>query len=126
MRFGGFIMSLFGGIIGNLLGQAEAQLLPGLLDKALAQTSLGSLQGLLQKLQQSGLGPQVQSWLGSGSNQPITAAQLESALGEGVVDKISTTLNMPPDQIFGFLAEHLPAVIDRLSPQGALQPVPPA
>ena len=119
-------MSLFGGIIGNLLGQAEAQLLPGLLDKALAQTSLGSLQGLLQKLQQSGLGPQVQSWLGSGSNQPITAAQLESALGEGVVDKISTTLNMPPDQIFGFLAEHLPAVIDRLSPQGALQPVPPA
>jgi uncharacterized protein YidB (DUF937 family) len=46
---------------------------------------------------------------------------LENALGDGVVDKISTELNMPPDQIFGFLAKHLPAVIDVLSPHGTLQ-----
>jgi uncharacterized protein YidB (DUF937 family) len=109
------------GALGGMLGQAEAQVLPELLSKALAGTSAGSLQGLLDKLRQAGLGPQVASWLGSGPNQPITAAQLETALGDDVVERISM-LNMPPDQIFGFLAEHLPAVIDRLSPQGMLQP----
>jgi uncharacterized protein YidB (DUF937 family) len=116
-------MGMFDGLVGGILGQVEAQVLPGLLSKALAGTSLGSLQGLLDKLRQSGLGPEVSSWLGSGPNQTITAEQLEAALGQGVVDKVSTTLNMPPDEVFGFLAKHLPAVIDALSPQGTLKPV---
>src|SRR4051812_6207751 len=102
----GDAMSFFSNVLGGLLSEAESQILPGLLQKALAQTSLGSLQGLLDKLRASGLGPQVQSWLSGGTNQPITAQQLESALGDKVVDKISGTLNMPPDQIFGFLAAH--------------------
>ena len=114
-------MGLLDGLAGGMFGQIEAQLLPVLLSKALAQTNLGSLQGLLDKLKQSGLGPQVASWLGSGPNQPITAEQLEKALGNDVVEKISTTLNMPPDEIFGFLAKHLPTVIDALSPNGTLQ-----
>ena len=41
--------------------------------------------------------------------------------GDTVVAKISGTLNMPPDQIFGFLAKHLPTIIDALSPNGQLQ-----
>jgi uncharacterized protein YidB (DUF937 family) len=83
-------MGLFDGLTGGILGDLEARLLPELLSKALATTSLGSLQGLINELQQSGLGPQVASWLGSGANQPITAEQLEKALGEGFIDKIST------------------------------------
>jgi uncharacterized protein YidB (DUF937 family) len=116
------IVGIFDGLEGGLLGAVETQLLPGLISKALAQTNLGSLQGLLDKLRQSGLGPQVASWLGSGPNQPITAEQLENALGDGVVENVSSALNMPPDQIFGFLAKHLPAVIDALSPHGELKP----
>ena len=116
-------MGIFDGLTGGILGNLEAKLLPELLSKVLATTSLGSLQGLLDRLQQSGLGPQIASWLGSGANQPITAEQLEKALGAGFAEKISTTLNMPPDQVFGFLAKHLPAVIDALSPHGTLKPV---
>ncbi len=114
-------MGLLDGVMGSIVGAAEKQLLPELLSKALAGTSIGSLQGLLQKLQASGLGPQVASWLGNGQNQPITAQQLESALGDGVVDKISSTLNMPPDEVFGFIAAQLPALIDAISPHGTLQ-----
>ena len=117
------VVGIFDGLAGGILSEFETQLLPGLLSKALAQTSLGSLQGLLDKLRQSGLGPQVASWLGSGPNQPITPEQLEKALGDGVVEKISSTLNMPPDQIFGFLAKHLPSVIDALSPHGELKQI---
>jgi uncharacterized protein YidB (DUF937 family) len=104
-----------------VLGQLEASVLPGLLQKALAGTSLGSLQGLLDKLRASGLGAQVDSWLGRGPNEPVTAEQLEKALGDKAVEKISTTLNMPPDQIFSFLAKWLPTIIDTLSPHGTLQ-----
>ena len=114
-------MGLLDGLIGQVMGQIEASVLPGLLQKALAGTSLGSLQGLLDQLRASGLGTQVDSWLGRGPNQPVTAEQLENAIGPAVVEKISTTLNMPPDQIFGFLAKWLPTVIDALSPHGQLQ-----
>lgn len=109
------------GALGGVVEQAEAQLLPALLSKALASTSLGSLQGLLDKLQQSGLGPQVTSWLGSGPNQPVTPDQIEAALGDTVMGKISTTLNMPPDEIAGFLAAHLPTLIEAISPHGTVQ-----
>lgn len=109
------------GALSSVLGQAEQQVLPQLLSQALAGTSLGSLQGLLDQLRTAGLGQQVSSWLGSGPNEPVTAAQLEAALGDDIVARISSRLNMPPDQIFGFLAAHLPALIDRISPNGVLE-----
>ena len=118
-------MGILDGLLGAVMGQFEANMLPGLLQTALAQTNLGSLQGMLDKLRAAGLGAQVDSWLGRGPNQPITAEQLETALGPTIVDKISGTLNMPPDDIFGFLAKHLPTLIDALSPNGTLQQVPP-
>ncbi|WP_295845153.1 YidB family protein [Tardiphaga sp.] len=114
---------IFDELTSGLLGGLEAKLLPELLSRALAQTSLGPLQGLLDKLRQSGLFPQIASWLGNTPNQPMTAKQLEKAVGGGVVEKISTTLNMPPDQVFSVLAKHLPAVIEALSPHGTLKPV---
>jgi uncharacterized protein YidB (DUF937 family) len=119
-------MGILDGLLGQVMGQFEANVLPGLLQSALAKTNLGSIQGLLDKLRASGLGPQVDSWLGRGANQPVTAEQLEHALGDKVVEKLSTTLNMPPDQIFGFLAKWLPTIIDALSPNGQLQQVSPA
>ena len=106
--------------LGSAMGQAESQMLPQILDKVLASTDMGNLQGLLARLQQSGLGPQVSSWLGNGPNTPITAQQLEAALGDDLVAKISGMLNMPPDEIFGPLAAQLPGLIDRLSPNGHL------
>jgi hypothetical protein len=56
------------GVVKGLAGQAEAAALPALLSAALAKTDLKDMQGLLDKLQQSGLGKQVSSWLGDGKN----------------------------------------------------------
>jgi uncharacterized protein YidB (DUF937 family) len=107
---------------GSLATQAEAELLPKLLDKVLASGGLGSLQGLIDRLRAAGLDRQVESWLGGGPNEPITAQQLEAALGDDIVGKISGALDMPPDDIFGPLAAQLPGLIDKLSPHGHLQP----
>src|SRR5450759_2972976 len=74
----GLFDSLSGGLK-NALGQAEAAAMPALISRVLAKTDLGNMQGLLNKLQQSGLGPQVASWLGDGKNMPITPDQLRTA-----------------------------------------------
>jgi uncharacterized protein YidB (DUF937 family) len=73
-------------------------------------------------LQQSGLGPQVQSWLGSGSNLPVTPDQLRAALGNEHVRQLAQHFGVDPDAALKLLADHLPNAIDQASPQGNLQP----
>ena len=53
------------GAIKSVFGEAEQQVLTRILSRALAGTSLGSYQGLLDRLREAGLGQQVSSWLGS-------------------------------------------------------------
>ena len=118
-------MSIFDSISAGLkgvLGQAEAAAVPALISAALAKTNLGNLQGLVNQLQQGGLGAQVQSWLGSGANMPINPAQLEAALGSDQVKQLAAHFGVPVDAAMKLLAEHLPAVVDQASPHGALQP----
>src|SRR6266700_7031409 len=71
-------MGVFDGVGGlkGLLGQVEAAAAPALVSALLAKTDLGSLQGIVAKLQAAGLDDQVRSWLGNGSNLPVTADQL--------------------------------------------------
>ena len=75
-------MSLFDSVIGALgAGQGGGnandpmQLIMGLLNQH------GGLGGLLQKLQQGGLGDAVNSWVSTGANQPVTPDALGGALG---------------------------------------------
>jgi len=98
-----------GGGLGNVLGQI------------LANTDLSNVGGLLQQLQKSGLGPQVSSWLGNGANLPISVDQLRAALGDDNVRQIAAQLGIPVDQILGQLSQHLPATIDKMSPNGTLE-----
>jgi uncharacterized protein YidB (DUF937 family) len=117
-------MGLFdsiGGAVKGLAGQAEAAALPALLNAALAKTDLKDMQGLLDKLQQSGLGKQVTSWLGDGKNLPITADQLKAALGNQQLQQMAAHFGLPVDKILATVAEHLPAIVDKLSPNGTLQ-----
>ena len=45
----------------------------------------GGLSGLLNKLQQGGLGDATNSWVVSGQNQPVSPGQIGSALGPNVI-----------------------------------------
>jgi uncharacterized protein YidB (DUF937 family) len=116
----GLFDSLSGGLK-NALGQAEAAAMPALISAVLAKTDLGNMQGLLDKLQQSGLGPQVFSWLGDGKNMPITADQLRAALGNGQIQQLAASFGLPVHKVLASLAEHLPSIVDQLSPNGTLQ-----
>jgi uncharacterized protein YidB (DUF937 family) len=107
--------------LGGVLGQVEAAALPALLNAVLAKTQYGDLNGLVTKLQQGGLGPQVQSWLGNGANMPITADQLKAVLGNDQVQEFARHMGLPVDAMLKLLAEHLPNIVDQASPNGVIQ-----
>ena len=76
-------------------------------------------QGLMSQLQRAGLGDQVQSWLSTGPNQPVTGQQLQEALGPNV-DQAAAAAGMAPEEAAGDLAQVLPAVVNEASPSGQL------
>ena len=80
----------------------------------------GGLAGLLQSFQQSGHGDIINSWIGSGQNQPITPGQLHQALGPQAVDNLSRMTGMTAPDLISDLSRVLPGVIDRLTPQGRM------
>jgi len=105
----------------GLAGQAATGALPAILSQVLGKTDLGSVGGLLQQLQQSGLGPQVASWLGNGQNLPVSVDQLKGALSEQHLRQMATQLGLPVDQLLGQLSQHLPGAVDHMSPNGSLE-----
>ena len=110
------------GLFDNLKGALEGEAFPMMLNTLLAQTQYHDLNGLLAALQNGGLGPQVKSWLGNGQNLPITADQLKAVLGNTQVQDIARHIGLPVDEVLKLLAQYLPEIVDKASPNGTLQP----
>ncbi len=108
------------GAIGGAIGESGGAALPGLIENLFP----GGLQALLNQLSQSGLGQQVNSWLGHGPNDPISVEDLRAALDNEQVRGIAAQLGIPLDTLLGQLATELPNAVDRQSPAGALEPTP--
>jgi len=80
---------------------------------------------LVQKLQAGGLRETVVSWIGHGENLPITAEQLESALGQDTIAKLAGRLGVPPEQASALLSQLLPHAVDKLTPNGTVEEAAP-
>ncbi|CDW93803.1 MULTISPECIES: YidB family protein [unclassified Thiomonas] len=119
----GLFDSVSGGL-GQMLGGQQAQGAAG--DNPMLQVVMGlmnnsgGLSGLLDKFQQGGLGDLVQSWVGTGSNLPISAEQIQQVLGSGALGDIASKLGIQPEQAAGELSQALPDVVDKLTPGGQL------
>lgn len=114
-----------GGGLGNLLGggATASPTTPNPPAPGSAQPQgglLGGLGGLLQSFQQSGHGDIINSWIGSGPNQPIAPDQLHRALGPQAVDNLSRLTGVAAPDLLSELSRVLPSVIDRLTPQGRM------
>jgi uncharacterized protein YidB (DUF937 family) len=74
----------------------------------------------VQDLERSGNGEIARSWVGRGPNRSITAEKLEAALGEDGIRDLMQQTGMERDELLATLSEHLPRVIDHLTPEGRL------
>ena len=112
-------MSQWGGALGNLAEQIGHSALGGQILKAVGPAVLGTV---IEQLNAQGLGAKVNSWLGQGENQPLTADEVRQALGNAKLQEMAQSLGIPVEQIADVLAKSLPAAVDKASPNGVLDP----
>ncbi len=115
-------MGLFDQIIGAVSGQqgeSGGSLLGSVL-QMVTNPQNGGLSGLLQTLQQGGLAEAAKSWVSTGQNLPVSAEQIQSALGNDTVKNLAAQLGLNTEQMSGHLAELLPQVVDKLTPNGSV------
>ena len=116
-------MGLFDSILSAVAGKTDsggANPLIGMLGNLLAQS--GGLQGLANKFSQAGQGGAFSSWVGMGENQSISADQIQKVLGSEQVTALAAKIGVDPGQASHFLAEYLPKVVDKLTPEGKVDP----
>lgn len=106
----------FKGALGSMTGK-EGQ---AAIAAVLAKTNMGNLQGLVDRLQNGGLGEQVKSWLGNGANMPVSAEQIQSALNSDQLKQLAQQFGVSPDTVSELLAKYLPTAVDQASPDGSL------
>jgi len=84
---------------------------------------LGGLGGLLNKLEQGGLGDQTKSWVGAGQNQPVSPGQLGQALGPNIIKTLSQMTGVSEDQLTKQLSQGIPVIVNWMTPNGRLPTV---
>jgi uncharacterized protein YidB (DUF937 family) len=118
-------MGLFDELAGkalSMLGGSEegsSGLIGGILEMV-APNSSGGIGGLLQSFQDQGLGDTVSSWIGNGENLPISAEQIQSVLGSEKIQNLASQFGMSGDDLSSMLSQHLPGLVDKLTPNGTL------
>ncbi len=80
----------------------------------------GGLMGLVEKMAASGLNEQVNSWVSTGQNLPVTGNQIQAALGSSVVQELATKIGIDNNEVANNLARLLPLIIDQLTPDGQI------
>jgi uncharacterized protein YidB (DUF937 family) len=111
-------MGLLDSLLGTVLGgsaQGQSPLMAAALQ--LIQQN-GGLPGIINKFQQGGYGSQIGSWVGTGANMPINASQLQEVLGSGAIGQIAQQLGVSHGDASSGLAQVLPQLIDKLTPNG--------
>jgi uncharacterized protein YidB (DUF937 family) len=104
---GGLADLLRGGLGGLLAGGTAAGSILG-----------GGLNDLLKQLQQSGLHEEANSWIGTGPNKTIAPNDLAKALGADQINAMMEHSGLSRDELLEGLSQHLPRVVDQLTPQG--------
>ena len=112
-------MALLDDLIGSVVSAVAGDKAPVLNDFL---RSNGGVTGLAQKFQNGGAGEVFTSWVSTGQNQAITADTINQVLGSSQVQQFAQQLGVDPKQAADFIAKHLPQVIDKLTPDGKVEP----
>ena len=113
-------MTVFDDICGkalsSVLGNSSNPLAASVLQ--MINNQPGGLGGLIQTFQQKGLGELVNSWVSTGQNLPISADQIQQALGNDKLQEIAQQSGISAESVSSHLSSLLPALVDKLTPDG--------
>jgi uncharacterized protein YidB (DUF937 family) len=80
----------------------------------------GGLAGLAQTFEQKGLGNLMSSWISNGPNPAATPDQMQKVFGSEKIAELAQQAGISPQVAASTLAAVLPALIDKLTPNGQL------
>jgi uncharacterized protein YidB (DUF937 family) len=118
--FQGGSMGLFDSIENAALGKVAGSNPEAAAVLQMIQSHPGGLNGLVQSFHDNGMSGLVNSWTGTGPNQTATAEQIQQVLGSEKVQALAQKLGISPEAASSTLAQVLPTVIDKLTPNGSV------
>jgi len=107
-------MGMFDGLIGGIVGAGMVSVVNGILEKH------GGLQGVVSEFEKNGLGPTVNSWVGTGPNQAISPDQLHRVVGPELLQQLAEKSGLSVQELAQKLAQVLPQTVDKLTPNGVI------
>jgi uncharacterized protein YidB (DUF937 family) len=107
-------MGLLDGLVGGAIGAEMITVVNSLIQQH------GGIQGVVTQLEQQGLGGVARSWIANGPNQAISPAQVSEVFNSGILAQLAAKTGMSPQQLAAELSKALPAVVDKLTPNGTL------
>jgi len=111
-------MVLLDGLMGGAVGPDQVSVVSALIEKH------GGLPGIIDHLQQHGLGTAVRSWIRPGQNLPMSIDQVHEVFGSSTLIELAVRLGLSPQTLARQVAELLPLAIDYLTPAGSMPAVP--
>ena len=114
-------MNLFGDVVGKLAGASSSgeggqPLMAAILE--MLGNHEGGVSGLAQAFAGKGLGNIVSSWIGTGANLPVSAEQITQVIGSEKIGAFAEKAGISPETASSKLADLLPGVVDKLTPNG--------
>jgi len=111
------VTSLLSGPLGQFVESEAATMLP----QALQSANLGGLQGVVNQLQQAGMGNHVEAWVNGTEKPNLTPDMLQAALGSQQLQQLAQHYGVNVSQVGGLLAQFLPGAVATAAQNGQIK-----
>lgn len=87
------------------------------LSKGVSGTALGDI---LDRFRGAGAGSKVDSWVGTGPNEPIQPTEVEAAIDEDTLTSLSMQTGLSREELISRITRDLPEAVSKMTPTGEL------
>ena len=91
------------------------------LSKGVSGTALGDI---LDRFRGAGAGSKVDSWVGTGPNEPIQPSEVEAAIDEDTLTSLSMQTGLSREELLNRITRDLPEAVNKMTPSGEMPPQP--
>jgi len=91
------------------------------ISKGVSGTALGDI---LDRFRGAGAGSKVDSWIGTGPNQPIESNDVEAAIDEDTLTSLSMQTGLSREELISRITRDLPEAVNKMTPNGQLPSEP--
>ena len=92
----------------------------GILDQISKGVSGTALGDILDRFRGAGAGSKVDSWVGTGPNQPIQPGDVEAAIDEDTLTSLSMQTGLSREELLSRISRDLPEAVNKMTPNGEL------